>query len=450
MTAAAAKLESADLALHADWVIPVEPHAQVLAAHSVVVRDGRILALLPSDQARRDFAVRESVELAGHVLIPGLVNTHTRATVTLRRGLTHTEHPGSSPADKLDEPQVRLSHEDLLRDASELAIACMLRSGTTCCGDAGGFPNILAEALQRNGLRACLGLPVADSASAWARNAGEYLARGTALRDQYRHHPLLSFGFALQAIDRLEEPVLREVRLLADEVDAPVKADLHPEYPEAASNARSQTDPALARLAALGWLTPDFSAVHLTRISAEQASAFAQSGAHLVYCAEFNPGKDRGAARAAERLLGAGTEIALGTDCADSDNAFDMFREMHAAAILAKPFGADARAAAAAGLRMATLNGARALGLAEETGSLVPGKWADLAAVNLDVPECLARHTPLEQLVQAAGRHQVREVWVAGTRLLHQGALTRLDIDELLQRTRRARSCAADPVAENS
>lgn len=426
---------TADLVIHARWVIPVEPDGTILERHAVVVRDGRILALLPTAEARHQFQAQTSIELPNQLLIPGLVNAHTHAAMTLMRGLVD-DLPLTSRIEEHRPVENRWMSAEFVRDGSELAIAEMLRGGTTCFNDMYFFPEITAEAVQRCGMRACLGMIVADFPSAWANNPHEYLAKGTALRDQYKDDPLLSFAFAPLAFHSLSENWLREIRTLADELDVPLQTHVHETAAEIQQSLQQHGKRPLARLAGLGWLTSNFIAVHMTQLENSEIGELAHAGVHVVHCPESNLKLASGFCPVA-RLLARGVNIALGTDGAASNN-LDMFAEMRCAALLAKAVASDPTALpAATALRMATLNGARVLGLEQDIGSLVPGKWADLTAVDLSVPECQPLYNPLSQLVHCTNRRQVSDVWVAGRQLLRDGQITTLDLDAVLARAAR-------------
>ena len=427
-------MTNADLVINARWVIPVEPAGTVLQQHAVVVRDGRILALSPADEARRSFQARQTIELPDHILIPGFVNAHTHAAMTLLRGLADDLPLMPWLQSHIWPAENRWVSAEFVRDGGELAMAGMLRSGTTCFNDMYFFPEVTAEAAQRCGLRACLGMIVVDFASPWAGSPRECLAKGTAMRDQYKEDPLLSFAFAPHAPYTVAEPWLKEIRTLADELDVPIHTHLHETADEIQQSLQQHGKRPLARVAELGWLTSNLVAVHMTRLTDAEISECARNGVSVVHCPESNLKLASGFCPVV-KLLTAGVNVALGTDGAASNNDLDMLAEMRCAALLAKAVSEDASAiSAASALRMATLDGARALGLELDIGSLRPGKWADMAAVNLATPECQPVYNPLSQLVYSASRHQVSDVWVAGRQLLRQGELTTLDLEAILSR----------------
>jgi 5-methylthioadenosine/S-adenosylhomocysteine deaminase len=323
---------------------------------------------------------------------------------------------------------------DFVRDGTELAIAEMLRGGVTCFNDMYFFPDAAAQVVRQCGMRASLGLIVLDFPTAWGSGPQEYLDKGLALREQYKSDPLLSFMFAPHAPYTVSDPWLSKVRILADELDMPVHIHLHETADEVSMSLRKSGKRPIARLMELGLFTPALLAVHMTQLTEQEIADSARCGIHIVHCPESNLKLASGFCPV-EKLLAAGVNVALGTDGAASNNDLDMFGEMRSAALLAKGVAGDAAAVPAeTALRIATLNGARALGLDKVAGSLVPGKWADVTAVNLGDLETQPVHHPLSALVYSAGRRQVSDVWVAGKRLLQDGELTRIDVPSLAAR----------------
>src|SRR5487761_112452 len=441
-------MTAADLVIYARWIIPVEPAGAIYEQHALVVRDGRILAILPAAQVHSRFQAKESVELPAHVLIPGFINAHTHAAMILLRGLADDLPLLPWLQENIWPAESRWISPKFVHDGSELAIAEMLRSGTTCFNDMYFFPEITAEVVRHSGIRACLGMLVVDFPTAWGSGPREYLAKGTALRDQYKEDPLLSFAFAPHAPYTLAGNWLKEVRTLADELEVPVHIHLNETAHEIEQSLQQYGKRPLARLAELGLLTPNFMAVHMTQLTDAEIDDLVHCGAHVVHCPESNLKLAIGFCPVAE-LLAAGVNVSIGTDSAASNNDLDMLGEMRSAALLAKGVAADAAVLpAATALRMATLNGARALGLEQETGSLLPGKWADITAVDLSEPECQPLYNPLSQLVYAASRRQVSDVWVAGRQLLRGGQLTRLDLGNLMERIQRWQQRIAPASAE--
>jgi 5-methylthioadenosine/S-adenosylhomocysteine deaminase len=429
-------MNTVDTLIHSRWIAPVEPDAVVLDHHSVVIHEGRILDLLPSDQARAIYTAEDEYDLGRHLLIPGLVNAHTHAAMSLLRGLADDLPLNEWLNEHIWPAETRWVNEEFVHDGTQLAMAEMLRSGTTCFNDMYFFPDVTARAAVSCGMRSCVGLIVLDFPTVWANDANEYISRGLAVHDHYRGDPLIRTVFAPHAPYTVSDAPLQHIRVLADELDLGIHMHVH-ETAEEVDKAEDLTGKRpLARLHELGLVAPDMIAVHMTQLSAAEIDTFAAAGGHVVHCPESNLKLASGFCPA-QALLAAGVNVALGTDGAASNNDLDMLGEMRSAALLGKAVSNDASALPAhTALRMATLNGARALGLGEQTGSLVKGKWADITAINLDTLETLPLYDPVSQLVYASGREQVTDVWVAGQQLLRDRRLTTLDGNDIVERAR--------------
>ncbi len=423
-----------DTLIKARWIIPVEPETAILEDHALAVRDGRILALLPAAQADT-FQAEETVDLPDHALIPGLINAHTHAPMTLLRGLADDLPLMAWLNDHIWPAETRWVGPDFVRDGARLAMAEMLRGGITCFNDMYFFSDVIARAAREAGMRACVGLITIDFPSAWADGPDEYLAKGLALHDELRHDPLVSAAFAPHAPYTVADSPLERIRALADQLDLPVHMHVHETAFEVQEAERTGARP-LARLDRLGLLNPNLLAVHMTQLTDPEIERLAGAGVSVAHCPESNLKLASGFCPVAA-LDRAGVNVALGTDGAASNNDLDLFGEMRSAALLAKAVAGDAAALPAHRmLRMATLNGARALKLDTVTGSLIPGKWADLTAVDLGALETQPVYNPMSHLVYAAARQQVSDVWVAGRRLLRNRALTTLDADDIVSRAR--------------
>ncbi len=439
-------MRQVDTLLHARWVIPVEPRGAVLDHHSLAIDEGRIVALIARAEARRSFQARNEVALERHALIPGLVNAHTHAAMNLLRGI----------ADDLPLMEWLQGHiwpaerqwvgEQFVHDGTQLAIAEMLRGGTTCFNDMYFFPEVSARVAAGAGVRLCAGMILIDFPTAYAGGADEYFEKGLALHDEYKHHPLVRCCFAPHAPYTVSDEPLRRVQVLADELDLPLHMHVHETGGEINDSIQSFGKRPLQRLHELGLLSPSLLAVHMTHVDDNERRLVADSGTTIVHCPESNLKLASGFCQV-QKCLDAGINVALGTDGAASNNDLDMLGEMRTAALLAKAVHGDASALPACDvLAMATLNGARALGLGDAIGSLRPCKWADVTALDLGALETRPLYDPISQLVYAAGREQVSDVWVAGQRLLKDRQLTQLDLTEILQRADawQARIAAAD------
>ena len=409
------------------WLIPVEPAATVLEAHAAVIRDDRILDVLPTTAARARYPDVDRIELADHALIPGLVNLHTHAAMTLLRGIADDLALMDWLQNHIWPAEAQLVSDEFVYDGSLLACAEMLRGGITCFNDMYFFPEATARAALQSGMRAALGIIAVEFHSAYASDANDYLAKGIALRDTLRDEPLLSFCLAPHAPFTVSDATFAQIAIYAGELDIPVHIHLHETAQEIHDSVTAHGVRPLARLERAGLLGPGLIAVHGVHLDDAEIGLFARHGCSVAHCPSSNLKLASGIAPVA-KLLQAGVNIGLGTDGAASNNRLDLFSEMRLAALLAKGGSGDATAMPAQrALECATLGGARALGLQDRIGSIIPGKLADLTAVNLSDLALSPCYDPISHLVYAAGREHVTDVWVSGKRRLADGNLAGLD-----------------------
>jgi 5-methylthioadenosine/S-adenosylhomocysteine deaminase len=417
----------AELLIHAQWVLPVDPQDRQLSDHAVAIANGRIRALMPSAEARRSVTAERVVELPGHVLIPGLINAHTHAAMVLMRGLADDLPLMTWLHDHIWPAEQRWVDPAFVADGTRLAVLEMLRGGITCYNDMYFYPEVTAQVTADAGMRAVVGMIVVDFPTGYAQDADDYITKGLALHDHYRGHPLVKIGFAPHSPYAVSDTALQRVQTLADELEVPVHIHLHETRDEVIQSLREHGQRPIARLRTLGLHGPGLAAVHMTQLEEDEIAGLAEAGAHVVHCPESNLKLASGFCPIA-KLLEAGVNVALGTDGAASNNDLNMLGEMRTAALLGKGVAGSAAAVpAATALRMATINGARALGLDDEIGSLEPGKSADLVAIDLRDSHTQPVYHPISQLVYAASQQQVREVWIRGRHLIRDGHPTQLE-----------------------
>ncbi|NOU21014.1 MAG: TRZ/ATZ family hydrolase [Methyloglobulus sp.] len=420
-----------DTLIHARWIIPVEPESVTYENHTLVIDKGRIIDLQPTDVAKLMYQGATTENLNTHALLPGFINCHTHAAMSLMRGIADDLPLMDWLQNHIWPLEQKWMSEAFVRDGTDLAIAEMILGGTTCFNDMYFFPDVTAQQAIQHGIRACVGMVVIDFPTIWAENSAAYIAKGLEVHDQLRHQPLIKTSFAPHAPYTVSDEPLQRIRTLADELEIPVNMHVHETAHEVEQAQANTGQRPLQRLTNLGLLNPSFIAVHMTQLTAEEISLFAESGAHIVHCPESNLKLASGFCPVAQ-CLSAGINVALGTDGAASNNDLDMMGEMRTAALLAKAVAQDASSVPAmTALRMATINGAKALGLEHETGSLAIGKSADVIAIDLDHLETQPLFCPVSQIVYAASRQQVTDVWVAGKQLLKQRQLTTVNVAAL-------------------
>ena len=429
-------MQQCDTLILADWCIPVEPADLVLSGHAVAISNGRIDEILPAAEARAKYRPGVLVERPGQVLIPGLVNTHTHAAMTLFRGLADDLALEPWLEDSIWPAERRWVSAEMVRDGTRLAISEMLLAGITCFSDQYFFPEIVAETALEMHMRAMIGTPVIDFATAWAGDAEECLSKGTELvHDRYADHALITASFTPHSVATVSDESFTALRILADQLDAPIQIHLHESSEEISRSVEQSGKRPVERLTGLGIVNSSLLAVHAVHLSDAETALFAEAGVSVAHCPRSNLKLADGIAPITE-MQHAGINVALGTDGAASNNSLDILAEARTAALLGKVSAADATAVPAGGaLRMATLNGATALGLDDCIGSIENGKWADLCCVDLRKLHCQPLYNAASQLVYAARSSDVTDVWVAGRQLVEHGRLGNLDTDELLQRT---------------
>lgn len=425
---------SADLLIHARWIVPIEPYGAVLHHHALEIKNGTIVSVLPSEEARTRVDATQTVELPDHVLMPGLVNLHVHAPMTLLRGIADdlplmrwlegaiwpAERAHVSPA--------------FVRDGATLAAVEMLRGGITTCNEMYFHPDAAAEAFDFVGMRAVVGVVILDFPTPYASDAADYLRKGLAARDRWRGHERIRFSIAPHAPYTVSDDSLLQARTMANELGLPLHMHVHESADEVRDAIAAYGKRPLARLARLGMLGSDFIAVHAVHLDDHDVDLLSHHGVSIAHCPTSNMKLASGIAPVA-RLDAAGLRIGLGTDGAASNNRLDLFQEMRHASLLAKVSTFDATALPAHKvLRMATLNGAQALGLDGEVGSLIPGKQADLCAIDLGGSLMRPCFDPVSHLIHVAGREQVSHVWIGGELRVNKGvALLQISDKELLR-----------------
>jgi 5-methylthioadenosine/S-adenosylhomocysteine deaminase len=422
-----------DTLIFAGWVVPVVPEGQVLVNHALAITDGRISALVPADEARQ-LTATETLELPNHVVLPGLINMHGHAAMSLLRGYADDIPLMPWLEEHIWPVESQHVSAEFVRDGTDLAIAEMIRAGTTCFSDMYFFPNEVAQQSQTAGMRCQISFPVFDFPTAWGTDADDYISKGLALRDDLKHSDLVRVVFGPHAPYTVNPAAMQKISMLANELDLPVHIHLHETAEEVKEAQQATGQRPMASLNQIGLIGPRTQCVHMTELQADEIQLLADVGAHVIHCPNSNMKLGSGQCPVV-KLQAAGVNVALGSDGAASNNNLSLFAEMRSAAMMAKLGATDATALPAPTvLSMATIAGARAMGRQEELGSLEAGKFADVIAVDLSAPETQPVYNPISQLVYATQASQVTHSWVAGNALLRDRELTRMDQADILTR----------------
>jgi len=396
---------------------------EVLENHTLVIRDGRILDLLPTTLAALRYDATAHADRSKHLVLPGLVNAHTRIVP----------------------PPGRAISPDRLHDGAQLCIAEMLEAGTTCFCGLGYFPQESARAAAEQGMRAVIGIPLAETPSPWAASPGEYLTRALSFRDEYRGHPTIATAFALPEPTAVSVATFARIATLADELDAAIVTTLHESRAEVDECVIRHGARPIERLHALGLLTPALTAMHMAVANTSDLELAQRSGIAIALCPESSLRTGNGPPPVAS-WAATGLRLGLGSGIANASGSMDLWTAMRFLALLsmAPDLGhadlAHHALSAWEALAIATCGGAAALGLDAEIGTLEKGKWADLCCIDLQRPATQwaaldaphsSRATPL---VFNGGRDLVSDVWVSGRHLVNSRAFTRLDWPHAAQR----------------
>ncbi|BFN13846.1 TRZ/ATZ family hydrolase [Marinobacter sp. RI1] len=427
-------ITAADTRINARWLIPVEPFGVVLEHQAVILQGSRILAIVPQAEADQNYRTRETLDLNQHVVLPGLINLHGHTAMSLFRGLADDLPLMTWLNDHIWPAEGKFVSEQFVADGTRLAMAEMLRTGTTTFSDMYFFPEVTAQAAHDTGMRAQICFPLMDMPTVWGSGPEEYLRKGADLIEQWQRDDYIMPAIGPHAPYTVSDGPLGAAVELAQQTGAAIQLHLHETAFEVAEAVKASGQRPLARMADLGVLGTNTQCVHMTQIDESDLAHLKKTGAHVVHCPESNLKLASGFCPV-QKLLDHDINVTIGTDGAASNNDLDLFGELKTAAMVAKAVADDAAALSAhKALEMATLSGARALGRDHDIGSLVAGKLADLIAVDLSDPYLQPVYDPASHLVYSNHGRAVSHSWIHGVPQLQDGRLTRIDVPDLVLR----------------
>ena len=427
------KIDRVDSIINAGWLIPILPHKKILTGHSVAITDGKISHILPKEKAKY-FVSKEVFDLPNHALLPGLVNCHGHAAMSLLRGLAD-DMPLMPWLQNIIWPvEKKYVSEEFVRDGTELAIAEMLLSGTTTFSDMYFFPETVAEVAIASGIRCQISFPILDFPSNWAESAEEYLSKGLAIRDRFNHINLISTIFGPHSTYTLKDNNLSTISTLASELDVGIQIHLHETNQEVLEGLAERGERPIETLFKLGLLGPKTQCVHMTDLNNKDIELLSRTGAQVIHCPESNMKLASGICPTS-KLLNAGVNVGIGTDGPASNNDLNLFGELKSATLLAKINSMDPTALTASeALTLGTLGGAKALGMDKNIGTIEVGKLADLIAVDLHQIEMQPIHDVFSQLIYVNNGSHVTHSWIQGEQIMHERELLKIDQDNLRRR----------------
>jgi len=432
-------MQNVQTLIHGNCIVPVcsdKNNQRVLSEYSIAIQDGRILDILKTEDAKQKYSSATDINYTHHIIIPGLINSHTHAAMSLFRGLANDLPLMEWLQNHIWPAEQKWVNEEFVQLGTQLAMAEMLRGGVTCFNDMYFYAETTAHEATKSGMRAHIGMILLDFPTQYASNADEYFSKGLALQDQYKANPLVKCTFAPHAPYTVSNPPLERVAMLANELELPVHIHLHETQDEISQSIEHYKMRPIQRLNEIGLINSNLIAVHMTQLQEEEMDLFAENNANIVHCPQSNQKLASGFCQT-QQLLDKNINLAIGTDSCASNDDLDMLSEMHSAALLAKVVANDAAALPAYDtLRCATINAAKALGMDQDIGSIEIGKSADLCVIDIDTLEAQPLYDPVGHLVYATQRNQVSDVWVAGKQLLSNRELLTLDQHEIMAKTK--------------
>lgn len=421
--------ETADLLIAPRWLAPLAPDTVAASDHAVVVTGGRIVAVGRVTDLDARFAARERISRPDHVLLPGFVNAQTHASMTLLRGLPVYPPLMRWMRETMAPAELRNVSPDFVRDGTTLAIAAMLRAGITTFAGSDPFSGEAARAAAEARMRAVIGLPVSETASAWAEDAMAHFVFAERLWDEYRSSPWVSLYFSLPASYEISDRLLTHLRSVADEIDARVAMPVNESEVEVHDTLSQHGCRPLQRLANVGLLRPGFTALHMNRLDEADLELAKQTGIAVVACPQSDLRLGSGSCPVWE-LTERGVQVGFGSGSPVSAGAFDPLAEARLAAQLYAR-GGGGPLTSSFWLGLATFGGAAALGLSDTCGSIEVGKAADLVCIDLGTLACGPAASILDAVLFSSTRQQVSDVWVGGRAAVCAGQLLAFDEREL-------------------
>ncbi len=420
-----------DTILYCRWVIPIEPHTKIYNNYAVVIHDGKILDVLPEDKVEGKYSSDDVQRLTDHALLPGFVNAHTHSPMVLFKGLADDLPLMEWLNDHIWPAERQWLNDEFIADGTELAIAEMIHNGTTCFNEHFFFPQVMSKVTEQYKLRACIGATIINFPTNWSKDENDGFKKFQSFYENMPKNDLLTASLAPHAPYSVTDNILEKINHFAGENNLTIHMHVHETAHEVNESLETIGKRPLRRLYDLGLLSERFQCVHMTQIDDEDVELLTETAAHVTHCPESNLKLASGYCPV-DLFLKKRINVALGTDGAASNNNLDIIGELRSAAFIGKTISKSAAAVSAAEvLRMATLNGAKALGLVDKIGSIEIGKAADLIAINLNHFNTRPIYNPISQIVYSANNTQITDVWVAGVQLLKNQQLVLMDEDQL-------------------
>jgi 5-methylthioadenosine/S-adenosylhomocysteine deaminase len=425
--------KNASIIISASWIFTSNSEGQLLSDYSIVIENDKIIDLVPQDKVFDEYEANDTYQLTDHILIPGLINTHTHAAMSLFKGFADDLPLQDWLNDYIWPAEKKFINSSFVKDGSILALSEMIKSGVTTFNDMYFFPDATAEAVKELGVRSNIGLVVLDFPTNYATDPEDYLLKGFEFRDKWRNEELITTSIAPHAPYSVSDEAFTLINTYSEELSINIHTHLHETQWEIEDSIEKYGITPVQRLNNLGIIGPSLMAVHCVHLNDQDMATLAKNKVSIVHNPSSNMKLGSGISDIA-KMLKQNLNISLGTDSSASNNRIDIMEEMRLAALLIKGSTKSPESFSAnEAIKMATINGAKALGLESIIGSIEKNKKADLVAIDLNSIENQPIYNPLTTLVYSSSRSDVSYVWIDGEIKLKDKKLVKIDEERIIQ-----------------
>lgn len=422
-----------DLIVNARWILPIAPENKILENYALIIKDHKIIDLLAQEKVSDIYQAETVINKDHHVLMPGLINAHTHLAMSYYKGVGSDLPLNQWLSDYIWPSESATVSAEYVYDATKHALVECLRSGVSCVNDLYFYMNDVASALSEAGMRGRLAHCIFNFETPWAKSVESSFEQAENLINNLKNNQLISVAIGPHSPYAVDDQMMQRVIQLSKIHNLPIHIHLHETKKEVDDYKEKYGVSPIVRFFEKGWLNEKTIGIHLTQLDEKDIDCIVKSKMKVVHCPESNMKLASGISPI-QKLLDLGVTVAIGTDGSASNNDIDMISEMKSASFLSKiATGNPESISAKKALEMATINGAKALGFESEIGSLEIGKSADFIAIDFNYPETLPVYDPFAQIVYAASRNQVSDVWVNGKCLMDQYKLLTINNDGLNQ-----------------
>ncbi|MDC0127282.1 TRZ/ATZ family hydrolase [Methylophilaceae bacterium] len=419
--------------ISASWIFTSGPEDQLLSDYAVVIENDKIIDLVSQKKVFDEYEANNNYQLNNHILIPGLINAHTHSAMSLFKGFADDLPLQDWLNNHIWPAEKEFVNSSFVKDGSILALSEMIKSGVTTFNDMYFFPDATAEAAKELEVRGNIGLVVLDFPTNYATDPEDYLVKGFEFRDKWRNEELITTSIAPHAPYSVSDEAFSLINTYSEELGINIHTHLHETQWEIEDSIDKYGITPIQRLNNLGIIGPSLVAAHCVHLNDQDMAILAKNKVNIVHNPSSNMKLGSGIADVA-KMLKQNLNVSLGTDSSASNNRLDIMEEMRLAALISKgssmlPESIPAKEA----IKMATINGAKALGLDSEIGSIEKNKKADLVAIDLSTIENQPLYDPLTTFVYSSSRSDVSYVWINGKIKLMDKKLINMDEERIIQ-----------------